>query len=149
MLLAIALAAMVAVQLALPADTALPAAGSVARLGDAPPPADPAQVAVPQVLADGAPFAPVAHAGSSAQPDPLNGSAIAGVVQRGKARLALVQGPDRAFRYVAPGADIAGWRLVALGPQSARLQRGEQHIDLPYGARAIAPAAPANADSSE
>jgi len=149
-LLAPLLVALAAMQLAMPARVDLPPVAGVARVGGGSAPADPPPVFVPGLLASASLFAPTgAAAGPTAAPtDPLGGAVIAGVVQRGGMHLALVQGPGSALHYVAPGGMVAGWRLIALGPGSALLRRGRDHLDLAYGAHPIATASPQSADKT-
>lgn len=150
-LLAPLLVALAAAQLVLPARNDLPQIGGIARVGGGQPPVDPAPVFVPGVLSGGTLFAPVtgaSRAAGAAAPDPLGGVVIAGVVQRGASRLALVQGPGAVLHYVAPGGMIAGWRLVALGPGAAQLRRANEHLNLAYGAHPVSAASPQSADNS-
>ncbi len=149
-LLAPLLVALAGLQLALPARVELPVVVGVARVGGGPAPADPPPVFIPATLTAASLFAPSgAAAGPGAAPrDPLGGVVVAGVVQRGGARLALVQGPGSALHYVAPGGLVAGWRLIALRPDAALLRRGHDQLDLAYGAHPASPASPQSADKT-
>lgn len=151
--LAIALAGQLVLATLFPATADLAAPAPAARLGAGPLPADPPPVTVPASLSGGSLFAPIpgvsGAAAGAAPPDPLGGMVIAGVVQRGRARLALVSGPGGTLRYVAPGGAIAGWRIAALGPHSALLTRGKDHLDLAYGAHPVVAPPSSAADSSE
>jgi hypothetical protein len=148
--LALGLVAMAALQLALPSPIDLPPADSVARVGIGPLPADPAPVFIPASLTDGGLFAPVAGApGAAAATDPLGGVTIAGVVQKGRMRLALVVGPGTTMHYVAAGGQIAGWRLVSLGQSGALLRRAGDHIDLAYGAHPVSAGPAQSADNTQ
>ena len=158
LLLAALLIVLIVVQLAeqvlAPASADLPNVAMVARFGAGAPPVEPAPVFVPAALSAQPLFSPVStaapgSAGAPPPPDPLGGAVIAGVVQRGTVRLALVQGPGTKLRYVAPGGRIAGWRLVTLGPGEARLSRGHDHLDLAYGAHAVLAAPPQSADQNQ
>lgn len=139
--LTLVLAALAAGQLALPHAVSLPPGGTVAMLatGHAPPP--PARIGVPAILAVRPLFAPVVQAAANAPIDPLGGAVIAGSVSRGGATFALVQMPGGVIRTVAPGAVIAGWRLVALTPAGAQLVRAGNSLFVAYGAHAVAPGA--------
>ncbi len=136
-----------------PATADLAPVAGIARVGSGALPADPPPASIPASLAGGTLFAPVAGvSGASAKaapPDPLGGMVIAGVVQRGHSRMALVTAPGGAARYVVPGGLIAGWRLAALGPGSARLVRGREHLDLAYGAHAVVAPPSSSSDQSE
>lgn len=151
-LLALALAAQIVLAALAPAAE-FPPVARVARIGGGPLPADPPPVTIPASLAGGSLFAPIPGVSGSktgaAPPDPLGGVVIAGVVQRGRTRLALVSAPGGALHYVAPGGLVAGWRLAALGPHSALLTRGSDHLDLAYGAHAVVAPPSSATDSSE
>jgi hypothetical protein len=149
-LLAPLLVVLAAVQLALPSRVELPPVAGIARVTGGAMPPDPPPVLPSGALATQSLFAPTGAAtgAATAPPDPLNGAVIAGVVQRGSQRLALVQGPGAALHYVAPGGTVAGWRLIALGPASALLRRGHDHLDLAYGAHPVSPASTPSADKT-
>lgn len=135
------LAGMAVVQLAWPERIALPPGGAVARIGLTPLPDAPPVVFAPPALASRDLFAPPARrAGADGPSDPLGGAVIAGVVQKGRLRLAVVQQAGGQVRYVAVGGAIAGWRLAALRQGAARLTRGPgQTLDIVYGMRAAPP----------
>lgn len=152
-LLGIALALQLALAASAPAGAQLPQVARIARVEERPLPPDPRAVTIPPNLAGASLFAPIpGTAGGPARaapPDPLGGVVIAGVVERGKARLALVTGPGGAMHYVPPGGTVAGWRLAALGPRSALLIRGKNRLDLAYGAHPVVAPPPSATDSSE
>jgi len=133
------LAGMAAVQLAWPGRIELPSGGSVARTGVAPLPDAPAAVIAPALLASRDLFAPPAKlAGADGPSDPLDGAVIAGVVQKGRLRLGIVQQVDGRVRYVAVGGAIAGWRLAALDQAGARLTHGHgPTLIVAYGMHAL------------
>ncbi len=134
-------------QLAIPSHIDLPVGGTPARIGETAPATMPPVVVTPPVIASRDPFSPVANqpgAGATAPapppPDPLGGAIIAGVVQRGQLRLAVVQRANGAVRYLAIGGQLAGWRLDALTPFGPRLSRGRHRILTPaYGAHPSPP----------
>ena len=132
---------MAVLQLVLPNAAPMLAAGAVAGLQRGQTTQEPPPVIVPAILAHRSLFSPSsASAASAAPPDPLNGTIIAGVMQRGRMRVGVVQGANGRIRYVVPGAMVAGWRLVALAQGTARLAQGSQHLEVAYGAHATAPA---------
>lgn len=148
--LALGLLALAAAQLALPSHIDLPPAASVARVSVGPLSVDPAPVFIPGTLVGGWLFSPVAAgSGGTAASDPLGGVTIAGVVQKGPLRLALVIGPGTTMHYVATGGLVAGWRLVSLGQNGALLRRGADHIDLAYGAHPVPPGPAQSADKTQ
>ena len=129
------LAGMAAVQLAMPERIGLPPGGSVARIGAVAPPATPTEVIAPSLPASRDPFAlPAPRGGPDDAGDPLGGAVIAGVVQKGRLRLGVIQQTGGQVRYVAVGGDVAGWRLAALDGAAARLTHGPGHnLLVPYG----------------
>jgi hypothetical protein len=131
------LAAMAVVQLALPERIALPPGGTVARIAISALPDPPAAVLAPPLLASRDLFAPPAKSDVS---DPLDGAVIAGVVQKGRLRLAVVQQASGQVRYIGIGGAIAGWRLAALDQAAARLTHGPgQSMLVTYGLHASLP----------
>lgn len=142
-LLALVLAGAVAVQLALPAARSLPANGAVAQgaatFAVAPEPW------VPPVPGARALFTPVlGGATGEAASGPLGGAIVAGAMQRGRLRVAVVQMPAGAVRYVPPGGAVGGWRVETIGLAQVRLRRGREHLDIAYGM----PAGPARPSST-
>jgi hypothetical protein len=145
-MLSLALAAMAALQLFLPNTVQLPPEGAAARTGFGGSVVnDPAPVVPNALLGSRSPFAPArAGIGGGAAEGPLGGAVIAGSVTVGAIRFAMVQDADGGIRRVAPGGGISGWRLDAVMPSGARLRRGHERIEVPYGAR---PAAKAQRDN--
>ena len=98
--------------------------------------------ALPEGLAGTSIFSPerTQAATSAATAAPLGGYSIAGTVRVGRRTLAVVQAPTGAILRQPVGAMIAGWRVRALGPDGALLQRGSERMTVAYGAAATAPA---------
>jgi hypothetical protein len=142
---------MAVVQLAWPERIALPPGGTIARIELAPLPAAPPPVIVPPLLARRDLFAPPAkRGGPDSATDPLDGAVIAGVVQRGRLRLGVVQQAGGRVRYVAVGGAIAGWRLAALDQAGARLTHGPgQNLLVTYGLHASLPKNTSSPQTSE
>ena len=135
------LVGMAALQLALPGGITLPADGAAARLGNTVAQTDPPLVSAPAILARNPLFSPSgASMAATAPPDPLNGAIIAGVMQRGRVRVAVVQLGNGRIAYLGLGGLVSGWRLVALNPGGARLAKGpREHLEVAYGAHATSP----------
>lgn len=139
-ILAAWLALMALAQAAMTGPVALPPMLSVAAGGRSAFLADPPGGGVPARLRDRPLFAPsavTAGTGGSdgaAAPDPLGGYVFAGSIRVGRAVRAIVQTPDGAIRRVAPGARVAGWRLLAVGAEGVVLARGAERLRLGYGA---------------
>jgi hypothetical protein len=148
--LAAVLALAVVVQLMLGADTPLPpAAPGPVRIARSAAPAVPAVIAPPVILERDIFTRPAqGPAGVAAPTAQLGGAAIAGTVSVLGRRVAIVALPGGGFRRIAPGDMIAGWTLLGLGPDGARLRRGAETLILPYGA-AVAPPAEPPADPTE
>jgi hypothetical protein len=129
------LAAMAVVQLALPERIALPPGGAVARIALTALPEAPPVVFAPPLLASRELFAPpLKQGGPDSATDPLGGALIAGVIQKGRLRLAVVQQAGGQLRYVGIGGTIAGWRLASLDQTGARLMHGPgQNLVVTYG----------------
>jgi len=137
------LAGLAVLQLASPERIDLPPEGSVARIGLAALPEPPPVVIAPPLLAARGLFTPpVRQAGAQGPSDPLAGAVIAGVVQQGRLRVAVVRQPGGKLRYVGVGGAVAGWRLASLDQTEARLTRGpRQHLLVAYGTHASPPKA--------
>lgn len=144
--LAALLVAMVAAQMTLTGDVELPEAGAVGGVGAGAPIARPVRVAVPPVLTARSVFAPDTVAaldsggegGIVAPPDPLGGAVIAGTVQVGRARYAVVQSPGGGSARVPLGGRINGWRLIGFADGGVRLRRGGEAMTAMFGGRASA-----------
>lgn len=121
-------------QLFFPGDVTLPPAGAVGR-GLRPAMArDLGSVGTPPELVHRNLFAPELMSDRAQGPsDLLGGAVFAGTVQLGSRRVAAVQTPQGRLRYLAPGDEIAGWRLVALLPEGVRLARGATFVTVNYG----------------
>ncbi len=132
------LAGMAVVQMALPERIDLPAGGAVTQIGAVAVPDAPPMVIAPPLLAGRDLFAPPAiRGGPDSAGDPLGGAVIAGVIQKGRLRLGVVQQANGHLRYVAVGGDVAGWRLAALDQGEARLTHGPgQNLLVAYGMHA-------------
>lgn len=144
------LAGIAVLQLALPNAVALPPGGSVAGVGGGRAIPDPARVLPPVSLIARSPFTPVAGGNSNgAASDPLGGAVIAGTVQVGRARVAMVMEPSGHIRQVPPGGSIGGWRLVGLTASGARLSRGGNQLEVAFGARATPPQNHDNSNQEE
>ena len=143
-LLVLVLAGTAALQLVLPQRIELPPGGSVARVRLAALPSAPPVVIAPPLLASRDLFAPPARRGGpDSAGDPLGGAVIAGVVQKGRLRLGVVQQAGGQVRYVAVGGEVSGWRLAALDHAEARLTQGlGQNLVVPYGSHPPPPKTP-------
>jgi hypothetical protein len=141
-LIALALAGAVILQLAMPNEVILPDSSKPGRAAlQMSPPSTARAVAIPAALGNPGLFAATAIGKSSdTAADLLNGAVIAGTLQRGRSRVAVVQMPQGTIRYVAPGGSIADWRIVALLPGSVRLERGAEYLVLNYGQHAASQA---------
>lgn len=67
----------------------------------------------------------------------LDGATIGGTVRIGNRRYGVVRYADGRIQNVGVGALVSGWRLVALGPDSAQFARGGERLTLPYGRTAV------------
>jgi hypothetical protein len=138
-------------QLFVPHDVMLPPPGAVGRGVRAAAIPDVAAIATPPALLRRALFAPAAAIGGDRAPaDLLGGAVFAGAVQQGGHRVAVVQLPQGRIRYLAPGGEVAGWRLQALLPGGVRLVRGDAVATVDYGQRAtVSTGAPAQSQSED
>lgn len=137
--LVVVLAVAAGVQLLVTDAVELPPIGPIGVGAPVPPVRDPDARGVPGVILSRPLFAPPAGGGgggegeAAAPADPLGGAAIVGTVGVGVARYAVVQ-QGRATRRVFVGGTVAGWRLLALGPDGALLGRGRERLRRAYGA---------------
>lgn len=136
-LLALLLALMLAVQIVLPVER--PDAPAVPPI-----PAHVTPVALAAASADPAVsrrsiFRPtrLAASGPPGVPaGPLDGASPVGVIKvRGAARL-ILQTPDGKSVTLRPGQSWQGWRLVAIGSDDVRFERGGERVTLAVGAAA-------------
>ncbi len=138
------------VQVMLPYADPLPVGGDAPRQTRLAPPPQVPLVLVPAALAVRGLFTPATGPGTAAAPsDVLGGAVIAGTVQRGRGRLAVVQERNGRVRYVAAGGMIAGWRIIGLAANGVRLSRGTEQITAAYGAPAAGLAALALENSED
>ena len=149
-LLVLVLLIAAAVQVMLPHANPLPVGGDAPRQTRLAPPPQVPLVSVPAALAVRALFTPPTGPGTAAAPTSvLGGAVIAGTVQRGRGRLAVVQETSGRVRYVPPGGMIAGWRIIGLSANGVRLSRGTDQITAAYGAPPTAGLAAPALENSE
>jgi len=146
-LLALVLALAAVLQMAMTAAVELPPTGYAV----APVKAGPLPAVAPQradaVILERPLFGPrlAAVDGETAGPAAaLGGAVVAGSVRIGRVPYAVVVRPDRTTVRLAVGGRIDGWRLAALGAETARFVRGNERIEVAYGqsASAAGPAEP-------
>jgi hypothetical protein len=135
-LLAVLLALMLAAQAMLPRER--PAAPDVPPAGLRAGSPQFAAVSADPVLARRSIFQPTLIAGANGaggpSAGPMGGAYPAGVVRvRGAARLVL-QTPDGKSVSLRPGQSWQGWRLISIGSDDVRFQRGGENVTLALGA---------------
>lgn len=129
-------------QLAITDPVALPAPGPIGVGSPLPVVRDPPPRGVPGAILSRPLFAPPLTGGAAAgedgaaAADPLEGATILGTVAVGRARYAVVQ-VGGATRRVAIGGTVAGWRLLALGADTAVLGRGRERLRRSYGSGTV------------
>lgn len=129
------LAAMLMLQLLLTSDVELPSVGPVGAGGGHLQSPEVRAVAVPPVIVTRSIFAPLGKGKAGAPPSSLGGAVVAGTVRIGGRIYAVIQTSEGRMVNMPIGGGLAGWRLVALSSEGARFVRGNEHIQVTYGAQ--------------
>lgn len=145
-LLAALLAAMLMLQLLLTRDVELPSAAPVGAGGGHSRSPVVRVVAVPPVITARSMFAPRGGGKAGGPSSPLGGSVVAGTVRVGGLAYAVVKTSEGRMVNLPIGGGLAGWRLAALSSEGARFVRGNERIQVNYGAQ---PQPQASADEGE
>jgi hypothetical protein len=135
---------MLALQLVLPRDAALPeTAGGMA------PRRQPSVVAVPAavdpVILSRALFAPsrVRGAGSAQSAGPLDGAAVVGLVRNGRSVRVMIAEPGGRFTSLAIGAAYHGFRLIGANAQAAIFAHDGERLVVAFSSGVTASDTPA------